>query len=106
VSACSCGEGEIGHTTTHESTDMPGIVRLVREGKTDQYMNIKATRSRAASDNRKYEAEQERKRMLHTPRVAVEDRPSAFGTVVCRTCNGTGGNQIDKCWTCSGTGTR
>jgi hypothetical protein len=102
---CSCGEGPIGHSDTHTSTDKPGIVRISREGKTDQYMNVRATRAAAAQHQEQQRREDEVARKKATPRVDPRSHRLTFGgPVLCRRCGGTGGTLWEGCFGCGGTG--
>lgn len=102
---CSCGEGPVGHSTTHTSTDKPGVVRISREGKTDQYMNIAATRAASAQAQVLQSREDEIARQKATPRVDPRSHRLTFGgPVLCRRCGGTGGTLWEGCYGCGGTG--
>lgn len=103
---CSCGEGPVGHSTTHETTDKPGIVRIVREGKTDQYMNIGAVRAQHAAEMSAAAREEERKAREDGPRRVLRARDIPFGSRICSRCNGTGGTVRDACISCAGEGYR
>lgn len=102
---CSCGDGLVGHTTSHESTDRPGIVRIVREGKTDQYMNVARAAASAADSTRVQNEKLERERQRRTPRIDPSTHRLMFGgPFLCRGCDGTGGNLLEACFRCGGTG--
>lgn len=102
---CSCGKGYVGHTDTHESTDRPGIVRIVREGRTDQYMNIAAVERASHAAALQASAEEERQRKAKTPRVDPASHRLTFGgPLLCPRCGGTGGSLLEACYRCSGTG--
>ena len=102
---CSCGRGPVGHTTEHESTDRPGIVRMIREGKTDQYLNLRAIEAQSRSDAVKATREDEQRRKAKTPRVDPSTHRLTFGgPVICRKCGGTGGSLLEACYMCGGTG--
>lgn len=104
---CSCGRGPVGHTTEHESTDRPGIVRVVREGKTDQYLNLRAVAAQAQADGRKAAQEDEQRRKAQTPRVDPASHRLAFGgPLPCTKCGGTGGSLLEACIYCGGKGLR
>lgn len=102
---CSCGEGPVGHSTTHTSTDKPGVVRISREGKTDQYMNVAATRAASVQAQAVQSREDEIARQKATPRVDPRSHRLTFGgPVLCRRCGGTGGTLWEGCFGCGGTG--
>lgn len=106
---CSCGKGEVGHTTTHESTDTPGIVRIVREGKTDQYMNVREVEQRAIDAAEAAKREQTRAEYEKTPRHDPMGllRMGKVGIGIgrfCPRCGGTGGTIRDACTRCMGEG--
>ena len=101
---CSCGRGPVGHTTAHQTTDKPGVVRVVREGKTDQYLNIAQVEAAALQGRLDATREEERQRMLKTPRTVVRARDLSLGDRICRHCGGTGGNLLDACLYCGGAG--
>lgn len=106
---CSCGKGEIGHTTTHESTDTPGIVRIVREGKTDQYMNVREVEQRAIDAAAQAKRAQTQAEYEKTPRHSPQGllRMGKVGIGIgrfCPRCEGTGGTIRDACTRCMGEG--
>jgi hypothetical protein len=103
---CSCGRGPVGHASTHQSTETPGVVRIVREGKTDQYMNIRQVEAQAADAAQAHRAEDERKRIQATPRVVLRAKDLGIGVRICERCKGTGGNLLEKCLYCDGKGIR
>jgi hypothetical protein len=102
---CSCGEGPVGHSTSHTSTERPGIVRISREGKTDQYMNIRATRAASVAAQERQRQEEADRVKKDTPRVDPRSHRLTFGgPVLCRRCGGTGGSLWEACFGCGGTG--
>jgi len=105
VEQCSCGEGPVGHSTSHETSDRPGIVRMVREGKTDQYVNLRLARSQSQQAKVQASREEEEARKKATPRVDPRSHRLTFGgPTICRRCGGTGGSLWEACYGCSGTG--
>ena len=106
---CSCGRGEIGHTTTHESTDTPGVVRIVRDGKTDQYMKVREVEAQAINDAAAAQRAQARDDYEKTPRhdpktLLREGKVGIGGGRFCPRCDGTGGTIRDACIRCMGEG--
>lgn len=102
---CSCGRGRVGHTSAHEATDTPGVVRLVRPGKTDQYMNVAQAEANAEAAHRTWLREEEQKRLEATPRHDPREHRLTFGgPLPCRTCRGTGGTMAEACLRCGGSG--
>ena len=104
---CSCGRGPVGHTDTHESTETPGIVRIVREGKTDQYMNVRRIEAETEARTRAEKLQAETKARDDAPRVDPRSHRLVLGgPVPCRYCKGTGGTVRDACVYCAGEGVR
>jgi hypothetical protein len=98
---CSCGRGPVGHTAIHESTDTPGIVRVIREGKTDQYVDLRKAEAEVVAAQRIRQAEArspERSFVLHPRPVPF------FGRLFCPKCGGKGGTNVEPCRSCEGTG--
>jgi hypothetical protein len=107
ATGCSCGRGVIGHTTLHESTEREGIVRIVRAGKTDQYVNVGLAEAEAQATARAAGAEEERRVLASTPRVDPTSHRVTFGGPrPCEKCGGTGGSRLEMCYRCDGTGLR
>lgn len=80
--------------------------RLVqREGKPDQYLNVRKAESQAANARLQASREEEVSRQKATPRVDPRSHRLTFGgPVLCRSCKGTGGSLWEACLRCSGTG--
>lgn len=77
------------------------ILKVEREGKTDQYVNLDRARAQAL-DAQRATAWEEQARAASRPRVT--NLRIAFGEDVCRYCKGTGGTTAEACWRCGGSG--
>jgi len=86
-------------------TSDPNIKRVTREGKPDQYLNVRRAQSMAANQSR-IAAEEERVRVQKaTPRVDPSTHRLTFGgPVLCKDCGGTGGSLWEACIRCGGGG--
>ena len=106
---CSCGRGEVGHTNLHETTDRPGIVRVVRDGKTDQYVNLRLAVSQVAqaeAESARLVLQGQAKAQGELPRIPLADRRPTFGEIPCPSCRGSGGTKAEICRRCGGLGVR
>lgn len=104
---CSCGRGPVGHTRDHETTETRGIVRIVREGKTDQYLDYRRMEAQVQDDKRRVASAAEEARLRATPRVDPRShRLSLGGPLPCDKCEATGGSLWEACIYCEGRGLR
>lgn len=101
---CSCGRGPIGHTTLHSSTDKPGVVRVSRDGMTDQYVDLRRAEAEAEDARRVSQAEANRRES--ESRVLIPDPVPVFGRLFCQNCGGHGGTVGAPCSRCQGSGFR
>lgn len=83
----------------------PNIRRVTREGKPDQYLNMRKAQEQAINQAR-VAAEEERIRVQKaTPRVDPSTHRLTFGgPVLCKDCGGTGGSLWEACIRCGGGG--
>lgn len=83
----------------------PNFRLIQRPGKPDQYLNVRKAEAQAQEAQAQQIREDGIAQRKRTPRLDPSTHRLVFGgPVLCRRCKGTGGNLLEMCFGCGGTG--
>lgn len=75
-----------------------------KPGRPDRYVDLSKSQAMSMDQSRRQAQVAEEREKRLTPRILPGQLRVRFGDNICRSCRGTGGNLIERCFRCNGVG--